>query len=144
VIYRGFVGREFSPFLVEVTEELSEEVMDLVQSAAPLPRGSLPSNWPAFMAMQGAACLMTVWEELGVDPLGLRLIQEEFAHYRGPHARESLFGRACVEDVSDHMEPGHGIEEQVDLVIRFQDSAGNLVSEYRCSYRVPVAQIAKQ
>jgi hypothetical protein len=83
---------------------------------------------------------MSVWEKLGVDPLRVRLIREAFAHFREPKPRERLFGRMTVEDLSDHMEPGHGIEEQVDLLVRFHDAAGELLAEYRCSYRVPVAQ----
>jgi hypothetical protein len=140
VIYRGFVGTEFPPFTVEMGDDFLDRVTTLVQGGVSRPRGSLPLNWPAFMALRGAACLMSVWEKLGVDPLGVRLIHEEFVHHREPKPLELLVGRMRVEDVSDHMEPLHGIEEQVDLLIRFHDSASELLAEYRCSYRVPVAR----
>ncbi len=144
MIYRGFVGKEFPQFQVEITEEFSAQIMELFRAMDPPPGGGLPSNWPAFMALQGTACLFTVWEELGVDPIGLRVFQEEFVHLRRPKLGESLFGRVTVEDVSDHMEPSQGIEEQVDLAVRFHDSDGHLVAKYRCSYRVPVAQTSQQ
>jgi len=96
------------------------------------------------MVLQGTACLLTVWEELGVDPMGLRLYKEEFVHLRRPKLRERLCGRVTVEDVSDHMEPSRGIEEQVDLAVRFHDSKGDLVAVYLCSYRVPVAPTSRQ
>ncbi len=143
MIYRGFVGKEFPPFRVEITEKFSVQVADLFPAVEPSPASGLPSNWPAFMALQGAACLLTVWEELGVDPMELRLVREEFLHFRRPELRESLSGRVTVEDVSDHMEPSQGIEEQVDLAVRFHDSDGDLVAEYRCSYRVPVARTSR-
>ena len=140
MIYRGFVGKEFPLFDFEITEEFSEQFMALFQRTDAAPLRSLPSNWPAFMALRGSACLMSVWEELGVDPLEVRLIREEFLHFREPELREPLFGRASVQDVSDHMEPDRGIEEQVDLAVRFHDAAGELVAEYLCSYRLPVAR----
>lgn len=139
MIYRGLVGTEFPPFGVEIRDDFIDQMTALVQGEASPARSSLPSNWPAFMALRGAACLMSVWEKLGVDPLGVRLIREEFGHFREPKAHERIFGRIIVEDVSDHMEPDHGIEEQVDLAVRFLDAAGELLAKYRCSYRIPVA-----
>jgi hypothetical protein len=84
---------------------------------------------------------MAVWEELGLDPLELRLITEEFQHSREPVAGEPLNGRVRVEELSEHMDPDAGIEEQIDLAVQFQDAGGRDVARYRCSFRVPLARV---
>jgi hypothetical protein len=142
VIYRGFVGKEFPPFVVEISQEFSRVLTLLLRTSPPFecPSWPPPSNWPAFLTFHGTACLMTIWEELGVDPLELRLVREEFRHMLAPVAGEPLNGRVCVEDVSEHIDPNVGIEEQVDLAVYFRDLRGSDVAEYRCSFRVPVAR----
>lgn len=83
---------------------------------------------------------MSVWKELGVDPLELRLIQEESQHRLDPVAGEALSGRVRVEDLSEHADPTMGIEEQIDLSVQFRDSLGRDIAQYRCSFRAPLAR----
>lgn len=89
-----------------------------------------------MLTARGTACLMGLWEELGVDPLSIRLVAQSFRHSRDPAYGETLAAALTIEDVSEHVESDRGIEEQVDLVIRFRDSNAGIVAEYRCSYRI--------
>jgi hypothetical protein len=96
-------------------------------------------NWPAILTLHGTACLMTVWEDMGVDPLAARLIAEKFAHFRDPSSDEQLTGQVQVEDVRETVDSDTGIEEQVDLLVDFWDSSEQLIATYQSSYRIPLA-----
>jgi hypothetical protein len=141
VIYRGFVGKEFPPFTVELDEHGARDLVSLLlpQSFPETPSWPPLCNWPAPLTLRGSACLMAVWEELGVDPLHLRLIREDFRHHEEPVSAGVLTGRIRIEDISEHVDAIHGIEDQVDLAVSFRDKGGSPVAEYRCSFRVPIA-----
>lgn len=144
MIDRAAVGRSYPSFTVPLTEDLSRG-LDAVLGCNPPAMGlSWPPSpvWPAVAASRGTACLLNVWEDLGVDPLTVRLVAEDFLHHRAPVLDEELMGRVMVEDVHEHFEPDRGIEDQVDLLVEFTDRAGSAVASYRCSYRVPVAVTA--
>lgn len=141
MIDREAVGRSYPSFTVTVTEDLAR-ALDAVLGCSPPSTGpSWPPNpvWPALAVSHGTACLIHVWEDLGADPLTVRLVAEEFRHYRDPSPGEELTGRVTVEDVGERFEPDRGIEEQVDLLVEFTDRGAAAVASYRCSYRSPVA-----
>ena len=141
MIDRALVSKKYPPFSVFVSEGFRRELRDLFRSASPtqVSTGSALSNWPAILTLHGTACLMTVWEDMGVDPLAARLIAEKFAHFRDPSADEQLTGQVQVEDISETVESNTGIEEQVDLLVDFRDSSKRLIATYQSSYRIPLA-----
>ena len=145
MISRRSIGKAFPPFTVEYPETLAQGFDGLFSSAgcsAPR-RSSPPSNWPAVLALHGTACLLTIWEELGVDPLSVRLVAEEIRHVSELRFGQRITGRVTVEDVREHVEPDRGIEQRVDLAITFEDSAlKRPVATYRCSFRVPIVPLA--
>jgi hypothetical protein len=141
VIDRALVGKKYPAFAVIVTEAFRRQLWELfrsVSSAAAISE-SLLANWPAILTLHGTACLMTVWEDLGVDPLNVRLVNEKFDHFREPAANEELIGQIHVEEISQSVEPDTGIEEQVDLLVDFRDPSDKIVANYRSSYRIPLA-----
>jgi hypothetical protein len=82
---------------------------------------------------------MPVWEDLGVNPLDVRLIKEACRYHAIPVRGEKLTGTVSIEEIDEEVEPGRGIEDQVDLVVAFSNLVGTIVATYRCSFRVPVA-----
>jgi len=141
VIDRALVGKKYPVFAVIVSEAFRRQLWELFRSAssaAAIPE-SLLANWPAILTLHGTACLMTVWEDMGVDPLDVRLVSEDFDHFREPETNEELSGRVQVEDISQSVEPDTGIEEQVDLLVDFRDPSDKLIANYRSSYRIPLA-----
>jgi hypothetical protein len=141
VIDRGYVGKGYPSFTIELPADLSSElerILDLpgTESKPPWPP---PLIWPALMTMHGTACLLPVWEDLGVNPLDIRLIREEYRYHATPKQGEKLTGTVSIEEFDEEVEPARGIEDQVDLVVTFSSTGGTLVATYRCSFRVPVA-----
>jgi hypothetical protein len=138
---RGLIGKEFPPFTIAVTEDLSEEFSSIIRipGGESVPSRPPPSIWPAVMTFRATACLIPVWEDLGADPLAVRLIREEFLHERTPDPGEELRGRVRIGEITEEVEPDGAIEDQADLVVDFTDSSGGLVASYRCRYRIPVA-----
>ena len=124
-----------------VSEAFRRQLWELFQSISSIasPPEPLLSNWPAILTLHGTACLITVWEDMGVDPFDVRLISEQFAHFRDPEADEELTGQVHVEDISQSVEPDIGIEEQVDLLVNFRDRSDRPVANYRSSYRISLA-----
>ena len=141
LIDRGFIGKEFPVFTIELTEDLSEELSAIipVPGAESAPRWPPPSIWPAVMTYRATACLIPVWEDFGVDPQAVRLIREEFRHEYTPDPGEQLRGQVRVGEISEEVEPDGAIEDQVDLTVEFTNPAGDSVASYQCRYRVPVA-----
>jgi hypothetical protein len=140
VISRELVGKQFPPFSVRISQSFVQELLDLTRIPVlpPLPPWPPPSSWPALLTAHGTACLMEVWEELGVDPLQARLVEEEFQHFLDPVPDETLTGSVTVGEVTQHLEPSRGIEEQVDLAVSFHNAATRLLATYRCVFRVPL------
>jgi hypothetical protein len=142
VIDRSLVGKEYPPFSVSVTDDLSRDfrkIFNLSHLESSAPASNPPLIWPALMTGRGTACLIPVWEDLGVDPLKPKLMKEKFHYYDALVQGEQLVGRVCIEDINERVEPGKGIDEQVDLLVEFKNSRGSLVASYRCSFRIPVA-----
>lgn len=141
VIDRGLVGKEYPPFYVSLSEDLSREVENAVRISPPqsIPSWPPPLIWPALMTLRGTACLIPVWEDLGVDPLEAALVEEEFQFHKDPVMGEQITGVVTVEEIDEFVEAAKGIEDQVDLRVDFRDSNQDPIATYRCAYRVPVA-----
>jgi hypothetical protein len=139
------VGKEYPPFSTTLTEELHREMGALF--AGDVPDGASESTpsliWPAVLTLHGTACLLTLWEDLGVSPLLPRLVFEQFRYDRTPQVGDALSGRLKVEDVGERFESERGVEEQVDILVEFKDSRGTAVASYRSSYRIPVALMSR-
>ncbi len=143
MIDRASVGKEYPSFSFSIPEDLSQRVAKIMGDS-PEKAVSLwppPIFWPHLTTLHGTACLITVWEDLAVDPLEPRLITEEFQYHRVPVQGEQLTGKVIVEEIGEHFEPGRGVEDQVDLLAEFRDSSGEPVASYRSSYRIPVAVV---
>lgn len=145
MIPREFVGKQFPPFKVTISEHLSRSLLELAQPADSqnLPSWPPPTNWPAIMTLHGTACLMNVWEELGVDPLDARVAKEEFRHFGRPTPDEELTGRVWIDDIREFIDEESQICDQVDLAADFFTADGARLAAYRCSYRVPVTVPAR-
>jgi len=149
VIDRSTVAKEYPSFSVELSEDLCAKVDRLfgsissIRSSAPDVPTSEPRTppliWPALLTLHGAACLLIVWEDLGVDPMLVRLVREEFRYLTTPGWGEKLLGTVRIDDITEHAEPEQGIQEQIDLLVEFRNSAAGLLATYHCSYRIPVA-----
>ncbi|MBI4962970.1 MAG: hypothetical protein HY913_06830 [Desulfomonile tiedjei] len=140
VIDRTLIGKKYPAFAVALSVAFQRQLWELFQSISSITRPSGPSaNWPAILTLHGTACLMAVWEDMGVDPLDARLIKEDFAYFRDPEADEELTGQVHVEEITQSVESDSGIEEQVDLLIDFRDRSNKPVANYRSSYRIPLA-----
>jgi hypothetical protein len=141
MIDRALVGKAYPAFAVIVSAAFRNQLWELFRSVSSgnLPSESLLSNWPTILALHATAYLTTVWEDMRVDPLGVRLVSEEFAHFREPQENERLSAQVHVEDISQRVEPDTGLEEQVDLLVDFRDPSQKLVANYRTSYRIPLA-----
>jgi hypothetical protein len=141
MIDRALVGKAYPAFAVIVSAAFRTQLWEFFRSASSrnAPSESLLSNWQAILALHATAYLTTVWEDMRVDPLGVRLVSEEFAPFREPRDDEELSAQVRVEDISQRVEPDTGLEEQVDLLVDFRDPSQKLVANYRTSYRIPVA-----
>jgi hypothetical protein len=143
LIDRALVGKEYPPFAVTLTEDWLRQWRDLfaLVSGLSAPQTSVPTNWPAILTLHGTACLMNIWEDLGVDPLEVRLVGEEFEHLLPPVVGEEIEGRLRIEEISECIEPETGIEEQVDFAVGFRDRFGSKLAVYACSYRIPRTRV---
>lgn len=142
MIERIVLGKKFPKFTIEVTEDLISGFQDLFRydaSDTALQR-ELPLIWPVVLTSRATACLIPVWEELGVDPLEMRLVAEEFHYSRQPEIGDELTGQVRVDDLDEIVSPDHGIAQQVTLAVDYVDSTGREVASYRCSYRLPLAR----
>ncbi|MBI5249648.1 MAG: hypothetical protein HY912_09145 [Desulfomonile tiedjei] len=138
MVPREFVGKQFPPFKVKISEQLSRSLLDLTQpsEAEKGPSWPPPSNWPAVMILHGTACLINVWEELGVDPLEVFLSEEEFLHFCAPLPDEELTGYLRIEEIREFLDEESQICEEVDLWADFFNAVGAHLAAYRFSYRV--------
>ncbi len=127
------VGSEFAGGLAGVLRGC------LPDQENPLPEWPPFCNWPALATLHGTAGMLHVWDDLGVDPLQVRLIREQFRHVRDPHPDEELTGRLTVEDLTEHTNPKTGLDQQIDFRVTFTDQSGRETTWYACSYRLPVA-----
>jgi len=141
MIDRGFLGKVYPVFSVVLSDAFVRRSKELLsQHGCPVSLVDTPPlNWPSFMTLHGTACLLNVWEDLGVDPLAVRLVREEFVHMRPVKGGADLMGRVTIEDLTEHMTSDGTIEEQVCLEVVFQDLSGTPVANYRCAFRIPVA-----
>jgi hypothetical protein len=129
----------YPPFAVTLTEDWIRGWHDLfaLVSGLSAPQTTVPTNWPAILTLHGTACLMNTWEDLGVDPLEIRLVGEAFEHLLPPIVGEEMEGRLRIKEISECVEPETGIEEQVDFTVAFHNRLGGKLAVYSCSYRVP-------
>jgi hypothetical protein len=140
VIDRSFIGKAYRPFTATISEELCREFRDLflqVGATIPLPLRP-PLNWPSLVTLHGAACLIPLWEDMGVDPLDARLVGEQFVHHRRVSLDETVTGELSVSDITEHAGTDGTLAEDVDLEVVFRDSAGALVSVYRLRFRIEI------
>jgi len=140
VIDRNFIGKTYHPFTVTITEGLCRDFRDLflqVVSPEPLPLRP-PLNWPALITLHGTACLVPLWEDMGVDPLAVRLVGEQFVHHRRVSLDETVFGELSIRDIAEHAGTDGTLAEDVDLEVVFRDSAGSGVSVYRLRFRIEI------
>lgn len=141
MIGREFIGKAYRPFPVVLSEAFCRELSELVQTSPQVIQSPSfpPVHWPAILTRHGTACLMSVWEDLAVDPLQVRLVREEFDHSRAAEFGEILTGNLTIEDVGEHFEPAEGMFQSVHLQVRFEDRSGAPVATYRCSFAFPLA-----
>lgn len=139
MIDRAWVGKAYAPFVVSLGEDWLVEWHELFARASGIASSTrgLPVNWPAILTHHGTACLLHLWEDLGVDPLEVRLVSEEWKHLGKPVVGEEIRGSLRIEEISEHAEYETGIEEQVDLSVEFHDGKGCTLANYVCSYRIP-------
>lgn len=141
VIDRSFIGKTYPPFAAEVSASFCLDYNRLLNVKG-LPEFSPdrpPLNWPALMTLHGTACLLPLWEDLGVDPLETRLFRERFVHQRPVECGEPLTGVLTIDDVTEQVEPNSHIEDHIELRVDFADSAGAPVATYHCSFRISLA-----
>jgi hypothetical protein len=151
MIDRTFVGKEYPEFSVTLDHDLIERFTGLIRDVVQMdsePQAKPPEDdkvhvpiaWPAILTFHGTACLINVWEDLGIDPMQARMVAESFDFHKTPEPGAELMGSLCVEEVEEEIGPDGGMEEQVDLSVEFKSSSGELLATYICSYRVPVAK----
>jgi hypothetical protein len=154
LIDRTFVGKEYPPCSVEFDANLGVQLKELFgrisskleetsSGSSPEPPSQLSFIWPAILTLRGTAGLLTVWEDMGVDPMHIRLVREEFEHHKIPAGGHGLVGKITIEEIVERVEPEEGIEDQVELLVEFTDARGILLATYRCSFRSPVARPVK-
>ncbi len=136
MIPREFVGKRFPRFKVNISEQPFRSLLDLIQphDSEKIPSWPPPSNWPAIMLLHGTACLINVWEELGVDPLRSFLAREEFHHLSSPEPGEELTGWLLIEDIKEFVDEDGQIFDQVDFAADFSNARGVRLAEYRFAY----------
>jgi hypothetical protein len=140
VLDRSFVGRKFPAFRVILPTDLGRAFRELLRPGrSEADASSLPWNWPAILTGHGTAGLIHVWEELAVDPTGVRLLSEEFVHFHEPLGGVEVIGLMEIEDIAATVEPQAGIEDQADFRVDFRDLEDRLLATYRFSCRVPTA-----
>lgn len=130
---------------MKISEHLSRSLLELAQLAQSenLSLWPPPSNWPAIMTLHGTACLINVWEELGVDPLETFLYAEEFRHFAAATPDEELTGLVWIDDIREFVDDESQICDQVDLAADFFTADGVQLAAYRFSYRVRVTVSAQ-
>ena len=138
MIPREFVGKKFPRFKVNISEQPFRLLLDLIQphDSEKITSWPPPSNWPAVMVLHGTACLINVWEELGVDPLRALLAREEFHHIRSPAPDEELTGWLWIEDIREFVDEDGQISDQVDFAADFCNAAGVRLADYHFTYRI--------
>ncbi len=141
MIDRAFIGKKYAAFTVELSESFCRDFNSRLNITGPdeSPPDRPPLNWPGLMTLQGTACLLTLWEDLGVDPLEVRLVKERFVHQRSVECGEGFTGVLTIDDISGQVETDGRIEDQIELNVNFKDSSGMPVATYQCSFRIPVA-----
>lgn len=135
------MGKQVDRFTAELSPSLFSDLAALFSvPSANIDSQRPPVNWPAILTFHATACLMPVWETLGVDPLEVRLVAEEFLCEQPPQPGQLLTGIIRIEELSEWVENDGTIEEQVDMVVAFANAAGESVAEYRCGFRIPLTK----
>lgn len=151
MIDRTFIGKQYPEFRVTLDQELIDKFDSLIKRSTFIDNkpvyetkmsraDTIPIAWPAILTLHGTACLINVWEDLGIDPMQARIVEESFDFHRTPRPGSELKGSLCVEELGEEIGPDGGIEEQVDLSVEFKSPEGELMATYICSYRVTVAK----
>ncbi|AFM23993.1 hypothetical protein [Desulfomonile tiedjei] len=108
---REFIDKEFPAFKATLSVELSKALFRLMyqdEESLP-PHWPPPSNWPAVLLLHGTAGLITIWEELSVDPLAPVLVAEKFSHYKVPDPDSEITGTIRVLDIRESLHAGSQI-----------------------------------
>jgi hypothetical protein len=141
VIDRSFIGKKYPPFIVEISESFCRDFNRLLNVQGPdeLSPDRPPLNWPALMTLHGTACLLTLWEDLGVDPLEARLAGERFIHHRPVKCGEPLFGSLTIDDLTEQVTPVGQIDDRIALHVDFRDASDAVVATYHCAFHIALA-----
>jgi len=145
MIPREYVGKTFPQFKVTAFKAIFDSLFELTQSHldGEISSRQPPCNWPAIMLSRGTACLMNVWEELGIDPLRAFLSSEEFVHFHPPGEDEELTGSVRMDDIREILDEEGGVCDQADFTADFFNAAGLHLAAYRFSYRVRLTATAR-
>lgn len=142
MIGRDVIGRTYPDFHIALSDALCT-AFDRVFAGVGLPMGAVsgpPYIWPGLLTCHGTACLLTVWEDLGVDPLSVRLVNESFEHHCSVSIGEKLLGRVTIESVNEVYGPERGIEQEIGVSTSFFRDDGNPVAGYSGVFRIPAAR----
>ncbi len=152
MIDRSFIGKEYPEFSVTIEHDLVARFNSLLENACGAHGDrsqwndhdglgtTIPLAWPSILTFHGTACLISVWEDLGIDPVRTRIVEESFNFLKFPEPGEELKGSLCVEEIEEKISPDGGIEEQLDLSVEFSSLEGELLATYTCSYRIPLVK----
>jgi hypothetical protein len=140
MIDREFIDKEFPTFKATLTVELSKALVRLISGdTEPLPYDwPPPTSWPAVLLLHGTAGLISIWEELGVDPLAPVLVAEEFLHDKVPEPDSEITGEIRILDVRESLHAGSQICDNIDMSVDFFSQARVHIARYLCSYRFPL------
>ncbi len=140
MVDREFIDKEFPAFKATLSVELSRALFRLMyEDEEALPsHWPPPCNWPAVLLLHGTAGLISIWENLGVDPLAPVLVAETFSHHEIPEPDSEVTGTVRILDIRESLGAGSQICDDIDMNVDFFSRAGALIAGYRCSYRIPL------
>ncbi|MFC1835287.1 hypothetical protein ACFL2Q_11220 [Thermodesulfobacteriota bacterium] len=140
MIDRSLVGKAYPSFEVTITQDLSLNLRKILGLSTAV--SDPPLVWPKVLTLHGTACLMPIWEDLGVNPLHVRTVGEKFRYGEAPRHGEELTGTVFIDWIEEGLDPDQGIVEQIDINVVFHNSRGKRIATYEASFRVAVAAIA--
>lgn len=146
MIDRSLIGKRYPPFSIAISNRLIGEFRNVVSSVDPrlsVPHGRTPLAWPAILTLHGTACLIPIWEDLGVNPQSVWLVKEEFDFESHPPAEEELTGIVELSDLRERLDVRRGIEDEITLCVEFRLSSGKQAAKYTATYRSPLAKTVR-
>jgi hypothetical protein len=140
MIDREFIDKEIPTFKATLSVKLSQALVRLIsENTEPLPYyWPPPGNWPAVLLLHGTAGLISIWEELGVDPIVPVLDAEAFLHHEVPEPDSEITGEIRILDIRESLHAGSQICDNIDMSVDFFSQAGVHIARYLCSYRIPL------